>query len=984
MPQARDEAGNIWEVDANGNPVRLISRAGASSAPRVTQLPQSPSEQAAAARAQAGDARDQTRTDITVRGEKRDITNTAFDQATKLRNEFQKLPQVTEYQTVIRQYATALKTKPTPQGDQALITAYAKMLDPGSVVREQEFNTVAAGDSSLGKATALLGKELGLDGNGLLRPEVRARVRSEMLNLAQNYNTAYNQARQEYTDRSSRMGFDAREVVGTHFGRPYYKDIEKALGGSGDGRSQVGPGVNVSGGNATPASLAAADASTKSIPVPPQMQREFEGYVRQRLGNLNPQEYAAFRTSLDAKYNFPGKQDAVYLEEAKLLNTAAQNPNRYNINLSIPPANAAMTGADRFKAGLLNNEAGALLLGATSLGGGMDELAGAVRTATMGGDYAVNRDVINGYRQAAADAYPKSTFAGNIGGALATGYGVGRFAPSLVAPIAQIANTGRGAGLLGAAYGATTGALENNDNRLRGAVTGGVSGAVGGVAGNKVVAPFSDMIARSQVGQQFGRGADFVSRQFGRQGGYTPPPTLSATEAAIRDNASDLSNVQRMLAEAREMKLPIALADTDPKLRMFTGAVTRKSPDARSFAETILEPRSAGQSERALTGIDQYLAPRVDIERRGKQLLDAGRNASAPLYQMARSQAAPVDPEVAALLQTPAGREALARAQTMAANEGRNPNAIGFDLNDQGEVVLKSAPSFETLDYVKRGFDSRLNDARNPVTGLLDLQGDPMLQSVEGLRQRFVSRLDALNPNYPKARAEYAKFAQAKDALERGRDLQAIQVLPRQANAALSGIKPENMSELQRGYATALGDTIEKVSLNGNPYEAIYRSPAQREKLAMVFPSGAEKFGKQYGLEREMAKTAREVLGGSPTAARLQADDAFGPSFGENAANAALDYAATGGAGNVITLGRMALQKVRDANAVGVGKRAEERAAQLAPALLDPNNAAAAEEYINGLLIKALKLDERAAKYRKSGGLLGAATGSAASSFFPM
>ncbi len=29
MPQARDEAGNIWETDAQGNPVRLLQAASA-------------------------------------------------------------------------------------------------------------------------------------------------------------------------------------------------------------------------------------------------------------------------------------------------------------------------------------------------------------------------------------------------------------------------------------------------------------------------------------------------------------------------------------------------------------------------------------------------------------------------------------------------------------------------------------------------------------------------------------------------------------------------------------------------------------------------------------------------------------------------------------------------------------------------------------------------------------------------------------------
>lgn len=156
------------------------------------------------------------------------VGEASFDNATKLRNEFTALPQVKEYQTVIRSYDAALKTDSNPTGDQALITAYAKMLDPGSVVREQEFDTIASGDSAVGKIAAKLAKELGVDESGLLRPEVRARVRNEMQNLVEGYNQTYSQAREQYRTFAERAQVDPLMVVGEHYGEPYLADIEKA------------------------------------------------------------------------------------------------------------------------------------------------------------------------------------------------------------------------------------------------------------------------------------------------------------------------------------------------------------------------------------------------------------------------------------------------------------------------------------------------------------------------------------------------------------------------------------------------------------------------------------------------------------------------------------------------------------------------------------------------------------------------------------
>lgn len=195
----------------------------------VTPLPESVGKRREAARDDRGEVRDDTRLGVTLRGERRQGAQDGFDNAAKLRTEFQKLPQVVDYQTVIRQYASALKTQPNPTGDQALITAYAKMLDPGSVVREQEFNTVQAGDSTIGQVIAKLNKEFGADAAGLLRPEVRSRVKQEMQNLTSSYNQSYNQARTEYGKIAQGFGVSPDVVLGGHYGEPYYPQIQSEL-----------------------------------------------------------------------------------------------------------------------------------------------------------------------------------------------------------------------------------------------------------------------------------------------------------------------------------------------------------------------------------------------------------------------------------------------------------------------------------------------------------------------------------------------------------------------------------------------------------------------------------------------------------------------------------------------------------------------------------------------------------------------------------
>ncbi|MGJ3630209.1 hypothetical protein AB5I41_31435 [Sphingomonas sp. MMS24-JH45] len=55
----------------------------------------------------------------------------------------------------------------------------------------------------------------------------------------------------------------------------------------------------------------------------------------------------------------------------------------------------------------------------------------------------------------------------------------------------------------------------------------------------------------------------------------------------------------------------------------------------------------------------------------------------------------------------------MGKARTIAANERRDPNKMGFDLNDQGDVALTSVPSMQTIDYAKRGMDDAPERYRN-------------------------------------------------------------------------------------------------------------------------------------------------------------------------------------------------------------------------------------------------------------------------------
>lgn len=904
--------------------------------------------------------------------------------------------------------------------------------------------------------------------------------------------------------------------------------------------------------------LAGGSDATKSIPIPPAMQQEYEDYVTANRGRLDPVEYARFRTQLQQKHGFGPGDPQQYMDEAQRFNSIVEQGGRLNMRLPAPEVSA--TGLDRLNASVFNNPVGAAVMGAGSMGGYADEVFGAAKGLATGTDIDTQIANMNAMRQASANQYPGSTIGGQIASSLLAGGALARFAPGAAS---ALAGTGGRVAATGTGIGAMQGFGEDNDDRFRGAAYAGVAGAGGGLFGRYALAPAVESLMRSRPGQAIS-GAVRSGVNAVRPGAVSPSAniaTFAPGERAI-PSIDAMPNVEQNLRDAQRLGLPYALADADPKLRMLAGSVSRKSPDARDLAETTFDPRARGQADRARDLIDGRLAPITDIEARRGDLFKAGSTASSPYYEMAGAQQMPFDDEIAAILKTPAGKDALKRAYTIAQNEGRNPTEMGFVIDEMGEVGLapqagrfervtmgnpndeltrqtvrgwngaevpkagpidlvgwlrlngglrnqggelkhmgvnNSArsgmdfvgqeqkfgplvndvdgmnlddaaeraweagyfpelrerpsinqfleamrdtqegrnrrflpadldeidrfenargikdslqqqrfetgqdavrdssvpagqfdyeqppmaaygereaplPTFETLDLIKKGLDARINQSKDAF-GNIDFRGDPELQAVEGLRQRFVGRLDQLNQNYPKARAEYQKYAKRADALQTGMTLQGNKTLPRTFDSELGKIRAYDdnfrqdadmlLPEAQRGFATGMADVVDTRRFSGDPYEAIYGTPAQQGKVAAMFPEGSRDFDRVYNLERDMSKTRHETLGGSPTQARISADSMF-----ESPAGMAVDAAtqiATGGGFSPASAVRIGAQMLGDNWKLGLGRK---RADQMAPVLFNTNPQLTLD-YLDDLAIRQATQRSRKDTFKRRGGIFG-------------
>lgn len=436
-----------------------------------------------------------------------------------------------------------------------------------------------------------------------------------------------------------------------------------------------------------------------------------------------------------------------------------------------------------------------------------------------------------------------------------------------------------GGGLLGAAPARAGQALLTLGNAAVAGLKGGAiaGGAAGFGSGNgtadSLVKAGLGAVAGSALGGLLPIGVGVVgnriaglNRLFGDRATLSRQIVGDAIEA---DGSTPASVGQRLIAAAQR-QTPLSIADTGENTRGLLASVSRRPGPARSIARPAIEQRQAEQSDRVVGAIGRDLGRVGNVRQESERLLEEARTASAPLYDDFRAQPGRTSDELEAILQTPAGRSALSRAQTIAANERRDPTALGFDLNDQGEVILARNSSPETLDLVKRGLDDLLEDARDPITGRINYT--PSLRAIEDVRKSLIREADNLYPQYGAARAAFAGPASVEEALQLGR--QSLNMSAEDLDAAISRMQPAEVEQFGLGLRAAMADNINRAGDSANVVNRLLGTPRKREALSRAFggEEGFNNFLATMADEREISRTSQSVLGGSQTAERLAAD----------------------------------------------------------------------------------------------------------------
>lgn len=225
------------------------------------------------------------------------VQDRPFERGDKLRGDFSGDPRVKEYNAIIPQLMAGLQTAPNAQGDSSLIYAYAKVMDPGSVVREAEGQMAANTASFWDAKVEQLKKNLGWDGARGLPPKAAQGLRLEMNRKAAQLAKTYGVARADYQRRAERQGVNPDDVVGGFPGEPFFKRYDQLRArGFGDGQAM----------QLTGAIERAQDGGKNTIP--PEEIKAAEDFYR--AGGTDPVQVSAPQSNAQ-----PGSYEDSYLSQ---------------------------------------------------------------------------------------------------------------------------------------------------------------------------------------------------------------------------------------------------------------------------------------------------------------------------------------------------------------------------------------------------------------------------------------------------------------------------------------------------------------------------------------------------------------------------------------------------------------------------------------------------------------------------------------------
>jgi hypothetical protein len=497
--------------------------------------------------------------------------------------------------------------------------------------------------------------------------------------------------------------------------------------------------------------------------------------------------------------------------------------------------------------------------------GTLDELEAALRTGSISNeDYIKLRDQLRGQQKQFGEDFPAVKTPVELAAGFAVPVGlVGKAVKTLAPEVRSLVTGGEGLGgqiLRTTAAGAGTGALagygyaekDAGIEAAKGAVFGGVLGGTVPIIIDKAGTIIKNVLNSAGIGDQ----ATAASKMLAS---YMAKDNLTPQEA------------QNALVELRRIGVPNAvIADLGTNLKSLAYNAYIVQSKAKGATEKFLESRLIDQPNDIVQGLVQKAGLAKNIN--GYEYLDALTENQAlkasTAYPKAYSLAIDARP-FRTYIDRPVFVEAYKEAQKRAAVKGETLPDLDAIRNAQ------SVPT-DILHKIKIGLDGLIEKETDAVTTKVTGYGRDLIN----VKNEFNDKIKALNNDYKLANAEFADASRIRSSFEMGQDYQKLDT-----KEAVEKIKAMNSDEKEAFRLGMMANINQRVGdfKGGDFTRQVFKSNNQKLLIRNAFTDTVDAQGKviksaqdsytdfsQYikGLEQQ-SKTAKKVIGGSPSGERI-------------------------------------------------------------------------------------------------------------------
>lgn len=501
--------------------------------------------------------------------------------------------------------------------------------------------------------------------------------------------------------------------------------------------------------------------------------------------------------------------------------------------------------------------------------GTLDEIEAALRTgAISGAEYEKQRNMLREQQKQFGEDVPYVKTPVEIAGGMAVPFGFLGKTVKALAPAEQALVTGKtltGQAARGTALGATTGALsgagyaekDTGEAAGLGAVFGGVLGGTVPIVIDKAGTLMRNVLNASGIGDQ----ATAASKMLAN---YMQKDNLTPQEA------------QMALDELRRIGVPNpVIADLGKNLKDLAYSAYVVQSKAKGPTEAFLENRLIDQPNQIVKGLVEKagLAKNVNGYEYLTSLAEEQASAASRAYPKAYSLAVDAVP-FRQYVDRPVFLKAYEEAQKRAAVYGKK-------LPDLSEVKNAQSVPTDILHQIKMGLDRVVEKETDAITGKVTGYGRDVIK----VKNEFNDLIKTKNPDYAKANAEFADAERIRNSFEMGQKYQSLDV--KEAAAKLKEFNDAEKEAFRLGMVADINKRLGDFK-GGDFTRQVFKSDNQKLLVRYAFDDQAKynEFSQFVKGLAEQSKTAKTIIGGSPTAPRLATQESAGQ-IGQMAQSAA-------------------------------------------------------------------------------------------------